>query len=70
MIKNFNNKISCYAIASQNKNIGIKFSSTQIQISFIINFNPDKWLGGMYVIKNLIFCIKENVLVWSSSICG
>jgi len=29
------------------------------KIAFIINFNPDKWLGGMYVIKNLIFCIKK-----------
>ena len=29
------------------------------KIAFIINFNPDKWLGGMHVIKNLIFCIKK-----------
>ena len=29
-----------------------------IRVGFLINFNYLKWLGGFYVIKNLIYCIK------------
>ena len=29
-----------------------------IKIGFLINFNTLKWLGGTYVIKNLIHCIN------------
>ena len=29
-----------------------------IKVGFLINFNTQKWLGGTYVIKNLIYCIN------------
>jgi hypothetical protein len=29
-----------------------------IRVGFLINFNYLKWLGGFYVIKNLIYCIN------------
>lgn len=29
------------------------------KIAFIIDYNPTKWLGGIYVIKNLIQCINK-----------
>ena len=29
-----------------------------IRVGFLINFNHLKWLGGTYVIKNLIYCIN------------
>ena len=29
-----------------------------IRVGFLINFNHQKWLGGTYVIKNLINCIN------------
>ena len=28
------------------------------RVGFLINFNYLKWLGGTYVIKNLIYCIN------------
>ena len=30
-----------------------------MKIAFIINFNPHKWLGGINVIKNLIYCLNS-----------
>ena len=29
-----------------------------MKIAFLINYNPNSWLGGTNVIKNLIYCIK------------
>ncbi len=29
------------------------------RVAFIIDYNPSKWLGGIYVIKNLIKCINK-----------
>ena len=46
-----------------------------IKIAFLINYNPSSWLGGVNVIKNLIYCITyfsnkkvEPILIVSKSL--